>query len=122
MKRAYTITPEQYHEKQAQIREIVYKNGRYDYETKKYRLLSSTPERTCKQFEKLTKECEEMPIPSDKTFFRGTDIYNLWLNRDTDEPITARELYNIIASISEEIKDAESSAKSSAVWNNWDGH
>ena len=122
MKRAYTITPEQYSKKQAQIREIGYKNGRYDYETNKYRLLSSTPERTCKQFEKLTKECEEMPIPSDKTFFRGTDIYNLWLNRDTDEPITARELYNIIASISEEIKDAESSAKSSAVWNNWDGH
>ena len=112
MKRAYTITPEQYHEKQAQIREIVYKNGRYDYETKKYRLLSSTPERTCKQFEKLTKECEEMPIPKDKTFFRGTDIYNLWLNRDTDEPITARELYSIIANISEEIKSAESMARS----------
>lgn len=120
MKRAYTITPEQYHKKQAQIREIGYKNGRYDYETNKYRLLSSTPERTCKQFEKLTKECEEMPIPNDKTFFRGTDIYNLWLNRDTDEPITARELYNIIASISKEIKDAESSARSAANWDDWD--
>ena len=58
-----------------------------------------------------------MPIPNDKTFFRGTDIYNLWLNRDTDEPITARELYNIIASISKEIKDAESSARSAANWN-----
>ena len=122
MKKTYTITPDQYREKQSQINNIGYKNGWYDYETNKYRLSDSTPERTRERFEKLTKECEEMPIPSDKTFFLGTDIYNLWLNRDTDEPITARELYNIIASISEEIKDAESSAKSSAAWSNWDGH
>lgn len=112
MKKAYSITPDQYHEKKAQIRDIGYKNGWYSYETNKYRLSDSTPERTRKRFEKLTKECEEMPIPNDKTFFRGTDIYNLWLNRDTDEPITARELYNIIASISEEIKSAESMARS----------
>ena len=112
MKKAYSITPDQYHEKQVQIRDIAYKNGWYNYETGKYRLSDTTPERTRKRFEKLTKECEEMPIPNDKTFFRGTDIYNLWLNRDTDEPITARELYNIIASISEEIKATESMARS----------
>lgn len=112
MKKAYSITPDQYREKQAQIRDIGYKNGWYNYETSKYRLSDSTPERTRKRFEKLTKECEEMPIPSDKTFFRGTDIYNLWLNRDTDEPITSRELYNIVASISQDIKAAESMARS----------
>lgn len=121
MKKAYTITPDQYREKQIQINHIGYKNGYSDPKTDKYTLSSHTNPRTRERFEKLTKECEEMPIPSDKTFFLGTDIYNLWLNRDTDEPITARELYNIIASISEAIKQAESSAKSSAAWSSWDG-
>ena len=121
MKKAYTITPDQYLEKKAEIRKIGYNNGWEDYRTNKYVLSEGTPERTRRRFEKLTKECEEMPMPSDRIFFRGTDIYNLWLNRDTDEPITARELYNIIASVSEEIKEAESSARSAAAYSNWDG-
>ena len=121
MKRAYTITPEQYHEKRKEIEHIGYKNGHSDPQTGKYTLSPYTNPRTRKHFENLTKECDEMPIPDDKTFFLGTDIYNLWLNRHSDEPVTAKELYNIVASISQAIKQAESSARSAANWSGWDG-
>lgn len=121
MKRAYTITPEQYHEKRKEIERIGYKNGHTDPQTGKYTLSSYTAPITRKRFENLTKECDEMPIPDDKTFFLGTDIYNLWLNRHSDEPVTAKELYNIVASISQAIKQAESSARSAANWSGWDG-
>lgn len=122
MKKAYTITPEQYREKQREINKIGYKNGWSDPKTGIYTLSEGTNPRTRKHFENLTKECDEMPKPKDKLFFMGTDIYNLWLNRHTDEPITARELYNIIKTVGEAISQAESNAKSSAVWDNWDGH
>lgn len=112
MKKAYTITPEQYREKRKEIERIGYKNGHSDPKTGRYTLSEETNPRTRKHFENLTKECDEMPIPDDKTFFLGTDIYNLWLNRHSDEPVTARELYNIIAIISGEIKDAKSMARS----------
>ena len=110
MKKAYKITPEQYRKNLYEIREIGYKNGWSDPNTGICRLANNTNPRTRKRFENLKKECDEMPIPKDKTFFLGTDIYNLWLNRDTDEPVTARELYNIVADLSKAISDAKSSS------------
>lgn len=116
MKKAYTITPEQYREKQREINKIGYKNGWYDQKTGRYTLSEGTNPRTRKHFENLTKACNEMPKPKDKRFFMDTDIYNLWLNRHTDEPITARELYNIVTAIFGEIGDAENRASYE-----WDG-
>ena len=116
MKKAYTITPEQYREKQREINKIGYKNGWYDQKTGRYTLCEGTNPRTRKHFENLTKACDEMPKPKDKRFFMDTDIYNLWLNRHTDEPITARELYNIVTAIFGEIEDAENRASYE-----WDG-
>ena len=122
MKKAYTITPDEYHELRQEIHKIDY---RYGYECgsghSQRRLSPSTPERTRKRYEKLTAECEAMPKPENHLFFRNPDLYNLWLNRYTNEPITARELYNIVAGIAESIGDAEDRAKSSAAWSNWDG-
>lgn len=117
MKKAYKITPAQYKAKQEEIKRIGYKNGWDDRETGEWRLSDDTNPRTRKHFENLVKECEEMPKPSNKVFFKGTEIYNLWLNRYTDEPITASELYNIVESIAEVISEAESRAKSEAHWN-----
>ena len=117
MKKAYTITPAQYKTKQYEINRIGYNNG-WMLETGEWKLSDDTNPRTRKHFENLVKECEEMPKPKNKVFFRGTDIYNLWLNRHSDEPVTARELYNIVESIAEAISEAESRATRSAA--DWD--
>lgn len=122
MRKAYTITPDEYREKRREINNIGYKNGWNDPKTGRYTLSEGTGPGTRKRFENLTRECDGMPKPEDKLFFMGTDIYNLWLNRDTDEPVTARELYNIIKTVGDAISQAESNARSSAVvWDTWGG-
>jgi hypothetical protein len=117
MKKAYTITPEEYREKQKEINDIDYKYG-YDCGRNHscHRLSVKTPEKVRQRYEELNKECNEMPMPNSGVYFRGTDIYNLWLNRNNDEPITARELYNIVTAIFGEIGDAENRASYE-----WDG-
>ena len=118
MKKAYTITPEEYYKKLDEIRKIEYNYGYQcgpDY--RQYRLSSSTPEKIKKRYEKLKSETENLPKPKDSVFFRNTDLYNLWLNRETDEPVTAKELFNIVTGIS----GAIDAAKSAAVWSNFDG-
>lgn len=121
MKKAYTITPEEYLEKKREIDGIGYRHGRFDRKTGKYKLAESTSDRVRKRFDKLTKEVKETPVPNNRLFFKNPDIYNLWLNRDTDEPITARELYNIVEAIGKAIGEAESSARTAASFANWDG-
>lgn len=116
MKKAYTITPAEYVEKKRKIEEIGYKNGWFKPERGEYELARDTPERIKGRFDKLTKEVKETPIPKENIFFINEDLYNLWLNRDTDEPITARELYSIVSAIGWAIKDAEGRAISSAIW------
>ena len=122
MKKAYAITPDDYRDKVREIRKIDYQ---YGYECGpnhcQHRLSSSTPEKTKKRYEKLTEECNTMPKPENHLFFRNTDLYNLWLNRNTDEPITAQELYNIVAGIAGAITAAEDRAKSTAIWSDYDG-
>jgi hypothetical protein len=55
-------------------------------------------------------------------FFRCQELYNLWLNRDNDKPVTTKELYNVVATIAEAIAEAENRAKSHATWSGWGGY
>lgn len=121
MKKAYAITPEQYHDKRATITAIGYHHGWCNRETGEYKLAEGTSTGVKNRFDKLTKEVKETPVPDNRLFFKNPDIYNLWLNRDTDEPITARELYNIVEAIGKAIGEAESSARTAAAYANWDG-
>lgn len=101
MKRAYTITPEGYKHKAEQIRNIEWKYGDN---------AECAPESTKKRYDKLVKECAEFPIPANPIFMKNVDLYNLWLNQHTDEPITAEELFNIIKGITEVMSDRICSA------------
>ena len=117
MKKAYKLTPEEYKTKCEEIRGIVYHHGYHSNQTGKDYLSENTSERVRNRYEKLKAEVDETEIPDDFFFFHNADLYNLYLNRDTDEPITARELYNIVSAISKAVKDAKDSAVSSSYWN-----
>ena len=125
MKKAYTITPEKYKKNRETICDI---KRKYNYPQESgWRYLDGTtaddrtPEKVKEQYKKAVEENKTFVKPKNDIFLSNTDIYNLWLNRDTDEPITARELYNIVSRLLEEIEDAEDRAESSAIWSNWDG-
>lgn len=107
MKKAYTITPEEYKYKAEQIRNIEFKYGDK---------AAYAPETTKKRYDKFVKECAEFSKPKSSIFMTNTDLYNLWLNQHTDEPITAKELFNIIKGITEVMSDKISSASYQ-----WDG-
>ena len=116
MKKAYTITPEKYRKNQETIGDIKYKYG-YPLEAGWRLLGGDIPETIKKKADKATSENASVEKPENGLYFRNKDIYNLWLNRDTDEPITARELFNIVEAISEAIDGA----RSAAAWSNYDG-
>jgi hypothetical protein len=120
MKKAYTITPERYEDNKKVIDKIKYK---YDYpQDKGWKYLDGTtaeeriPESVKNKYKKTAEENKAFEVPKNKIFLSNADIYNLYLNRDTDEPITARELYNIVTAIFGEIEDAENRASYE-----WDG-
>lgn len=127
MKKAYTITPAQYDANVKTMNDIEYRTG-YSKATAHHRLLSgqtieeTTPKKTKDRYNKAYEENKGVKVPSNEFFFINEVLYNLWLNRDTDEPITAREMYAIVNTICEEIDAAESSASSAAYYANWDGH
>lgn len=123
MKKAYTISPEQYRANEVLIYEI---KNKYNYPQEGgWRYLDGTtaeehtPESVKKKWKKATEENKKFKKPRSRFFTKNDDLYNLWLNRDTDEPVTARELYNIVASIREAIADAESRASSSSSLSDW---
>ena len=125
MKQSYNITPKQYKDNKTIIRNI---KEKYNYPQEKgWRYLDGTtaeehtPEKVKNQYKKAVEENKAFEIPKNKVFLANTDIYNLYLNRDTDEPITARELYNIVSCLLEEIEDTEDRAESYSIWNGWDG-
>lgn len=101
MKKAYTITPKEYFKKLDELDEIEYRHG----EDAKY-----ASERIQKKYKRLTEQTKAFKEPKDAMFLRNADLYNLWLNKDTDEPITAKELFNIINGITGEMRDDISSA------------
>ena len=94
MNKAYTITPEEYCGKSSEIRRIEYSYG----DDAIY-----APARIRSHYKNLKKICADFEEPADSMFMRNADLYNLWLNQDTTEPITARELFNIINGIREEL-------------------
>ena len=125
MKQSYNITPKQYNDNRYIIRKS---KEKYNYPQEKgWRYLDGTtseertPEKVKEQYKKAVEENNAFDVPKNKVFLANTDIYNLYLNRDTDEPITARELYNIVSCLLEEIEDAEDRAESSSIWDGWDG-
>ena len=125
MKQSYNITPKQYKDNEKVIDKIKYK---YNYPQEKgWRYLDGTtaeehtPEKVKEQYKKAVEENKAFAKPKNDIFLSNTDIYNLYLNRDTDEPITAMELYNIVSCLLDEIEDAEDRAESSSIWDNWDG-
>ena len=125
MKKAYTITPEKYEKNRDTIYDIKYKYN-YPHEGS-WRYLDGTtaddhtPEKVKKKYNKAVEENKTFVKPENDIFLSNTDIYNLYLNRDTDEPITAREFYNIVTALLSGIDEAEDRAETSAVWSNWDG-
>lgn len=113
MKKAYKLTPIEY-----RINEKYIKNVEYQYGND----VSSYPKEVARKYRKAVKENKSVETPGrNSIFFTNETMYNLWLNRDTDEPITARELYSIVEGIAEAIDKAESSAKTAAAYANWDG-
>ena len=93
MKKAYKLTPEDCWRKQGQIREIEYK-----YKNTVTGEIDASP-RIAKRHKKLTEEVNSMPLPPCQLFMNNADIYNLWLNKNTSEPVTAKELYNIVSAM-----------------------
>ena len=117
MKQAYNITPEEYGRYHAEMCGIVYNHGHHDNLTGKDYISEGTSSRVKNRYEKLKKIVGETVKPENPFFFRNTDLYNLYLNRYRDEPITAKELYNIVSEISKAIDDV----RSSAGWSDYSG-
>ena len=101
MKKAYTITPAKYFDNLKYIRSVEY---RYGEDTSDY------PKTTLKKYEKAVKENASVEKPKASLFFKNEVMYNLWLNRETEEPVTAKELFTIVSTLNEYFKDKISSA------------
>jgi len=117
MKKAYTITPEKYKKNRETICDI---KRKYNYPQDSgwtyfdgTTAEDHTPESVKEKYKKAKKENDAFKVPDDDIFLGNPDIYNLWLNRNTDEPITAKELYNIVTALLSTIDDAENRASSS---------
>ena len=91
MKKKYKITPYEYHQKIDDMGKITYKTG-YDGTREPNEFQAKYKDK----YDKLKAETESIEVPEDGFYFYNEVVYNLWLNRDTDEPITAKELYTII--------------------------
>lgn len=107
MKKKCAITYKEYKEKIEKLHIIEQKYG----DNAKF-----ASEKTKKTYDKLVKECAEFPRPSNPLFMESADLYNLWLNRNTDEPITIRELFDITTAVMEVM-----SRKISSATYQWDG-
>ena len=113
MKKAYTFTPQQ---RQKNIK--IMADARYKYGSD----LTKAPEKVKAKCTKAASENATFTdLPENTMYLDNEVMYNLYLNRDTDEPITARELYVITETIFKAIWKAEDRAKTSAAYANWDG-
>lgn len=90
MKKAYKITPQKFQQNCETISRIEYKYG------------SHIPETMKKGYDKIKAQNAEFEKP-DKSFFymENEFVYNLYLNRNEDEPVTSRELYAIVNTLLE---------------------
>ena len=112
MKKAYAITPERYRSNIKVMEDARYHHGES---------LVNAPESVKKKCIKAAKENATIgELPKERIFFENEVMYNLFLNRDTDEPITARELYAIVQTLSEAIEEAEDRARTAAAYTDYD--
>jgi len=84
MKKAYKITPQKFQQNREAITRIEYKYGSYVPETMK------------KGYDKLKAQNAEFVKPDKPFYMENEFVYNLYLNRNVDEPVTSRELYAIV--------------------------
>ena len=133
MKQSYAIGPEKYSKNIDTMNEIEYNTGYTHKDAKKVNPFTgktkaeSTPKNLVtkyekayaenKQFEKQLPKGEEREEFLESAFCENDTMFNLWLNRNTDEPITARELYQVVKVLLGEVDDAETRASLSG----WDG-
>lgn len=63
------------------------------------------PKTTAQKYNKALEENGGFELPTDRFFMTNDVVYALFKNRDTDEPVTARELYIIIETLRGKISD-----------------
>ena len=100
--------PAKYYELWDTIREIEYKYGKN---------VADMPKTTAKRYEKVKKEMTEIEVPKGEDyprFFepRTPELYNLWLGRESDEPVSKRELYAIVKDILSRVERVDNSITS----------
>ena len=121
MKKSYKVSPKEYNEAKHNLYQIEY---RYGYNGKNGKSLVDGAGRTFEErypeIAKRYKEAEEIvkntPVPENDMFFKNVFMYNLWLNRKEDEPITSRELYAILNTLAEDMKSRISTATYGCVY------
>ena len=121
MKKSYKVSPKEYNEAKHNLYRIEY---HYGYNGKNGKSLvdgaGRTFEKRYPEIAKQYKESEEIvnntPVPENDLFFKNVFMYNLWLNRKEDEPITSRELYAILNTLAEEMKSKISTATYGCVY------
>ena len=89
MKKAYKITPQKFQQNCEAISRIDYKYG------------SHIPETMKKGYDRMKAQNAEFEEPKQSFYMENEFVYNLYLNRNEDEPITSRELYAIINTLIE---------------------
>lgn len=100
--------PLKYYELLQTIREIEYKYGDN---------VADMPKTTAKRYEKAKKEMAKIEFPTDDDYVRFFDtrtpeLYDLWLGRESDEPVSKRELYAIVKDILSRVERVDSSITS----------
>lgn len=83
----------------------------------KIHLSEKTPKKVKTEYENLKKKVENYQEPDEAFFKRSDALYKLWVNRDCEEPITFKMLYDVVAEVSYAIREAEANAS----YSNYDG-
>lgn len=97
--------PAKYYELLQTIRDIEYKYGDN---------VANMPKSTAKRYEKALSEIAEIETPEGEDYARFFDtrtpeLYDLWLGRESDEPVSKRELYAIVKDILSRVERVDSS-------------
>lgn len=81
---------------------------------------NSMPDSIAKRYEKAKKEMEELKVPKGAEYSRFFDanypaLYDLWLKKDSDKPITGKELFSVVNALLDKIRKVDSSI-ASHIW------
>ena len=83
----------------------------------KIHLSNKTPKKVKTEYENLKKKVENYQEPENVFFGRSDELYKLWANRESDEPVTFKMLYDVVVEVADAIRRAEISAS----YSNYDG-